>query len=415
MVDDAGARIRRALPDGVDAPRPFPLLTRIAGERAAERTVRVLAFAFLPGGVVFGLLLTPVLAAQHDVWPPWWTGSASAAVIVPPVLLGALAFLVPVDVLRTIAAVSTGATLLVLASAPLVLQRAHALAAPPWVDQIAALGLIASVIAVRGSWTIAVAVLGAALTFRLRLAVQAEASVLDAAQNAAYVLLFTVTFLALGVSALVAARAADAAEEAAETAGTRAAADAARDREQARINGLVHDRVLATLLTAARPLPGSEAVVRRDAARALHGLQALLDDEDPLVEDVDAQTFVWRTQGVTTQLDPQALFRYDRTADLLLPGEVAETLLTATEEALRNSLGHAGPANRTVHVLVTGEGVEVNVLDDGVGFDPAAVPPARLGIARSIEGRMRDLPGGGANVISTAGVGTRVVLSWSGP
>ena len=94
---------------------------------------------------------------------------------------------------------------------------------------------------------------------------------------------------------------------------------------------------------------------------------------------------------------------------------VAEALLTATEEALRNSLRHAGPANLTVHVTVRDGGVEVNVLDDGVGFDPAAVPGERLGIAQSIEARMRDAAGGSAQVVSTPGVGTRVVLGWSAP
>ncbi len=238
---------------------------------------------------------------------------------------------------------------------------------------------------------------------------------LDAAQNAAYVLLFLITFMALGVGSLAAARAADEAEDAATDAATDAAVDAARDREEARINALVHDRVLATLLTTARRLPGSEEVGRRDAARALADLRALLADDGRPIDAVDGETMVWRVQGLTTGLVPEAVFGYEVLADREVPGDVLEAVLTAAEEALRNTLRHAAAANCTVHVLVDPATVEVQVIDDGVGFDPAEVPPTRLGISRSIEGRLRALPGGRAQVISSPGVGTRVVLTWSEP
>jgi signal transduction histidine kinase len=54
----------------------------------------------------------------------------------------------------------------------------------------------------------------------------------------------------------------------------------------------------------------------------------------------------------------------------------------------------------------------VEVLDDGIGFDPAAVPETRLGIAVSMVARMRAIPGGNAMVVSAPGVGTRVAISW---
>jgi signal transduction histidine kinase len=57
----------------------------------------------------------------------------------------------------------------------------------------------------------------------------------------------------------------------------------------------------------------------------------------------------------------------------------------------------------------------IDVLDDGVGFDRAAVPAGRLGLSDSIEARMRALPGGTAVVVSQQGVGTRVTIGWAAP
>lgn len=50
--------------------------------------------------------------------------------------------------------------------------------------------------------------------------------------------------------------------------------------------------------------------------------------------------------------------------------------------------------------------------DDGKGFRVGEVPAQRLGVARSIESRMRAIAGGEAVVHSTPGEGTRIELSW---
>ena len=55
------------------------------------------------------------------------------------------------------------------------------------------------------------------------------------------------------------------------------------------------------------------------------------------------------------------------------------------------------------------------VIDDGRGFDPAAVRPGRLGMSVSIVERMRAVHGGRAAIVSRPGVGTRVSIGWSRP
>ena len=412
MTAAGDPRIPRAMPEDVPAPMTLPFVRRIAGERAEERVYRVLAFAFLPAAILFGLLGAPSAIDQRPLWPDWWTTIAFVIGVGPSIVIGVGAFLAPLGAIRWMARINVGATLLVLASIPFVVMPVHGLTMPIWFADVAGLGLISSALAVRPWPATAAAVAGGALTFVDRLSLGGRQEVVDGLQSALYVLLFTITFVALGVSSLAAARAADVAEVGAEDATTDAAADAARERERTRINELVHDRVLATLLTAAREIPGSGGLERRDAQRALAGLQALLRDDIAPV-DLSGEDFVWKVQSIATEVLPEALFNYELEAADDLPGAAVEALVDAAEEAMRNSRRHAGTANRTVHVQIGVDSVTIDVLDDGVGFDRAAVPPGRLGLTDSIEARMRALAGGSANVISQQGVGTRITLGWT--
>ncbi|MGN6743082.1 MAG: sensor histidine kinase [Amnibacterium sp.] len=393
-------------------PRQIRLLRPLADRTGEERVQRVTAFGFLPGAVVFGLLAVPDLQAQLHYYPMWWSLAALAGVVLAPVVMGLVAFFVPLAVIRALAAVSAASALLAQASLPLVCGAVLPSGRAPWLDDVIALGAIVSLLAVRPAWAALIALCTACLTVVDRWAVTPGHDLLTGVQNGLYVFLFCITFLALGVMTFRSARAADLAESAAVEAAASTAADAARDRERGRINALVHDRVLATLLAAARPVPGSETLRRADAARALAELQALLADHGETGSPLDGEGFAWSIQATTTELAPEAVFGYEVHSDVLIPPPAVEALTAATEEALRNSLLHANATNRTVHVHVGEDGVRVDVLDDGVGFDPTRVPQARLGISESIRGRMEDLPGGSGVVVSTPGVGTRVQLRW---
>ena len=415
MSAAADPRLPRTPPADLPAPITSSFVRRIAGERAEERVYRALSFAFLPGGALFGLLGMPSAMDQQALWPLWWTIVALVVGIVPSLAMGIGAFLVPLETLRLLARINLVGTLVVLASIPFVVMPVHSLTVPIWFADISGLGLISGVLAVE-PWAAALGILaGAVLTVIDRLALDGLAGLGTGLQTGLYVLLLTLTFVALGVSSLAAARAADVAEAAAEEATAAAAADAARERERSRINELVHDRVLATLLTAARDIPDSGGLERQDARRALEGLRALLRD-DLVPADVSGEDLLWKVQAATTALLPEALFNYELDEDAEnLPGTVADALVDAAEEAMRNSRRHAGEANRTVHVHVGRRSAVIDVLDDGRGFDRLTVPPGRLGLNDSIEGRMRALPGGSAVVVSQPGVGTRVSVRWSAP
>ncbi|MCP2323800.1 signal transduction histidine kinase [Hamadaea flava] len=97
-----------------------------------------------------------------------------------------------------------------------------------------------------------------------------------------------------------------------------------------------------------------------------------------------------------------------------LPEQIADEIAAATASALDNVQRHGGPGARA-WVLLEEEDSEVivTVRDDGAGIAPGRLAEAaaagRLGVAQSIEGRVRDL--GGATVITSApGEGTEVEM-----
>ena len=58
--------------------------------------------------------------------------------------------------------------------------------------------------------------------------------------------------------------------------------------------------------------------------------------------------------------------------------------------------------------------VTVTIADEGTGFDPARIGPARSGLRNSVHARLSDA-GGRAEIISAPGQGTSVVLTWEPP
>lgn len=92
------------------------------------------------------------------------------------------------------------------------------------------------------------------------------------------------------------------------------------------------------------------------------------------------------------------------------PGPDMAALLGAAREALVNAAKHSGQPRVDLYVEVEPGQVSVFVRDRGVGFDPAAVDPDRLGLAKSIHGRM-ERRGGTSSVRSSVGNGAEVRLA----
>jgi signal transduction histidine kinase len=234
-----------------------------------------------------------------------------------------------------------------------------------------------------------------------------------ALQNAVYVLL-----LGGAVASLVrlsregAIRADEANSVAIANAVEQARVDAI-ERERQRMDALVHDRVLNTLLVAAKA--SSEAEQKTAAVAATEAIASL---ESALAEQ-DSEIKV-TVLGLYRSLRKAALRASKNISIEILsagldevPEEIAQTVTEATLQAIDNALRHS---NASQIQLLLGEPdtkeIFVQVIDNGKGFNPERLPKDRLGVRSSIQARMSSV-GGQANISSAIGVGTTVELRWS--
>lgn len=112
--------------------------------------------------------------------------------------------------------------------------------------------------------------------------------------------------------------------------------------------------------------------------------------------------FQWR--GLSIHITGAAVSHYVPASD------AADALLGAVRASLENVVRHSGATTAEVEVISDAEFVTVMVTDQGVGFDPAAVAPDRLGLRTSVVERMTSV-GGSARVWSAPGEGTSVILT----
>jgi signal transduction histidine kinase len=92
-----------------------------------------------------------------------------------------------------------------------------------------------------------------------------------------------------------------------------------------------------------------------------------------------------------------------------LPASVEEGLYHIAQEALNNALKHAGATSVTVHLHTEGEHVILEVIDNGVGFDPDIVSDqGGMGLT-NIRERAERL-GGTLTIFAQPGQGTRIQI-----
>ncbi len=114
---------------------------------------------------------------------------------------------------------------------------------------------------------------------------------------------------------------------------------------------------------------------------------------------------------------PDLAIRIDADDRLDLPMAVQAALLRITQGAMANVLQHSRASRATVEVARDGSGIRLSVVDDGVGFDPAAVRsaaggPDSFGLAAA-QARAEQL-GGTLRVDSAPGRGTAVTVEIPG-
>jgi signal transduction histidine kinase len=193
-----------------------------------------------------------------------------------------------------------------------------------------------------------------------------------------------------------------------------AAADAALAVEEAerRAANAVHDDVLSVLRAvslAGQSLPWSVVVSKAQGAMNALARQVLRAGYG--LTDLGSALRRQAGEAAAGGLE----MRCDIGGGLDVPAPAVEALSAAAGEALRNAAAHSGAGRAVVTARNSQPGVvTVTVADEGTGFDPARVGPARSGLRNSVRVRLSDV-GGRAEIISAPGQGTSVMLTWGPP
>jgi len=181
-----------------------------------------------------------------------------------------------------------------------------------------------------------------------------------------------------------------------------------RAEERADIAAQVHDSVLQTLALIQRRADDPQKVIQLARLQERELRSWLFEGRAP--NETDDLTV---GAGVR-QIQQDVESRYGVPVEAVTVGECElddnlTALLAAAREATVNAAKWSGASVISLFAEVEPTEVSLVVRDRGTGFDPAAVPADRKGLAESVHGRMTRR-GGTVTVTSAPGEGTKVSL-----
>ncbi|YAL83621.1 MacS family sensor histidine kinase [Dermacoccaceae bacterium W4C1] len=178
--------------------------------------------------------------------------------------------------------------------------------------------------------------------------------------------------------------------------------------ERERLAADVHDgalQVLAMMRRRGQEHPHQLGELGRLAGEQERALRLLLTRVAPAAADGEREQHLQDVLALVQQTLPASVTVSGPPEPVWLPGVEADQVVAAAQAAVTNAAQHAGE-EASVFVLVEElpDVVCVTVRDDGVGMDEQreseALAEGRMGVARSIRGRLREL--GGEAVLVTA-------------
>jgi signal transduction histidine kinase len=184
-----------------------------------------------------------------------------------------------------------------------------------------------------------------------------------------------------------------------------------RAEERADMAARVHDSVLQTLALIQRRAGDPQQVIALARAQERELRSWLFDGRAPGSIDGQAMTLAAGIRLIQQDVEAQHGVTVEAVTvgDCELDDDLA-ALLAAGREATVNAVKWSGAQVVELFAEVEPARVSLFVRDRGRGFDPAAVPGDRKGLAESIHARMARR-GGSATVRSVQGEGTEVSLT----
>jgi signal transduction histidine kinase len=183
----------------------------------------------------------------------------------------------------------------------------------------------------------------------------------------------------------------------------------ARAEERADMAARVHDSVLQTLALIQRRANEPQQVIQLARAQERELRSWLFEGRAP--GTTDTASFADAVRQI--QQDVEA--RHGVQVEVVTVGDCPlddrlSALIAAAREATVNAAKWSGAPTISLFAETGADQVEVVVRDRGRGFDPAAVPADRKGLAESVHGRMTRY-GGSVTLLAAPGEGTKVSLA----
>jgi PAS domain S-box-containing protein len=204
----------------------------------------------------------------------------------------------------------------------------------------------------------------------------------------------------------------------------RQAAELASSQERAHLARELHDSVTQALFSMTLVTRTTELLVDRDPAAAKEKLGSLRDLQREALAEMRALIFELRPGNIeqdgllpalkthTAALQGRIGLPIVVTSNLTdrLPIALEEVLYRISQEALHNIVKHAAARQVTLAIEeVAGTGLRVRIVDDGKGFEAAAVPDGHLGLA-GMRARAEKI-GATFAVTSKPGAGTTIEVT----
>ncbi|MFT4109254.1 sensor histidine kinase [Propionicimonas sp.] len=356
-----------------------------------------------------GTLVPASLAAADQIQhlALWWMVIVGGGIVVASIGMMVASF--QGWKLRSFALVYVTVVTFGLITWPAAWQSDQVASSSPWLWMCLGVAAICLAVTTGTGWGFAYSIASGLLFAAVRMTPSGQsASLLGAFQDMINLVMnASVVIVALGVVS-TAFKELDEAEAATRKEATDAAIEEALLEERHRLDGIVHDEVMTTLVAAAHT-PG-DVHVAQQAQRAVDRLaQAEAPTETRL--PVTGDQLTWLVTDVVSALVPQTKF-VSQLEGLAVPQQVASTLGMVVREVALNVAKHSKADEVEVALTSPDKGaICISIADNGVGFDPELVPKRRLGLQVSVGYRMWAI-GGTAEIHSQPGQGTVVVLAW---
>jgi PAS domain S-box-containing protein len=199
---------------------------------------------------------------------------------------------------------------------------------------------------------------------------------------------------------------------------------AAATAERERLARELHDAVTQTLFSVAAIAEALPRVWARDPEEGQRGLEELrwlsqgaLAEMRTMLLELRPAALTEQKLGVLLQQLAEAMSGRTRmpitvqvVGDRFLPSEVQMALYRIAQEALNNVTKHARARSTAVSLNCSEDWVELQVKDDGRGFEPGALETTGLGL--EIMHERAHSVGATLRIESQPGLGTEVVVDW---